>query len=140
VRALLSLGRATGDISYYERARDICARIGDAVRLSRAWNGIGKLHHAAGRHHEAIECYRSACEAFVDVPCLLNMGLAYQALGAPEAFSCFDQAAELALRLRDKELLADAARLLHEAKFVEQALRRMRQAERLYLTAEDESP
>lgn len=139
-RALLSLGRATGEMAYYVRARDICARIGDVVRLGRAYNGMGNLHADAEAYEEAIRCYSSALEAFVDGSCLLNMGLAHQALASPEAFSWFERAAEHALRLRDKELLADAARCLADAGFVEQALRRMRQAESLYLTAADESP
>ena len=115
-------------------------QLGDVVRLSRAYNGMGNLHADAEAYEEAIRCYSSALEAFVDGTCLLNMGLAHQALASPEAFSWFERAAEHALRLRDKELLADAARCLADAGFVEQALRRMRQAESLYLTAADESP
>jgi tetratricopeptide (TPR) repeat protein len=139
-RALLSLGRVSGDITYYQRARDICERIGDAVRLGRAYNGMGKLHHEAGAYEAAIDCYSSALRAFPDVYCLLNMGQAHEALGSREVFSWYDRAAEHAFRLRDRELLADAARLLHSAGFAEQAWRRMRQAEALYLTEADESP
>lgn len=139
-RALLSLGRATGDIHHYERARDLCERTGDVVRLSRAYNGMGNLHQNAGALREAIKCYSLALEAFVDGSYFLNMGRAHEAVQPSDAFGWYDKAAEHALRLRDKELLADAARSLHAAGFVEQALRRMRQAESLYLTGADESP
>jgi tetratricopeptide (TPR) repeat protein len=139
-RALLSLGRVTNDIAYYEQARDICERIGDAVRLGRAYNGMGRLHHEAGAYEAAVECYSLALQASPDVYCLLNLGRAHEALQSPEVFRWYDRAAEHALRLRDGELLADAARLLHAAGFTEQATRRMRQAEELYLTAADESP
>jgi tetratricopeptide (TPR) repeat protein len=135
-RALLSLGRATGDIRYYEQARDICERIGDVVRLSRVYNGMGNLHRKAGANREAINCYSLALNAFVDGACLLNMGIAHETLDSPETFSWYDRAAEHAFGLRDKELLADAARLLGSAGFAEQALRRMRQAESLYLAAD----
>ncbi|PWK80888.1 putative ATPase [Lentzea atacamensis] len=139
-RTLLSLGQATGKIHHYEQARDICERIGDVVRLGRAYNGMGNLHQKEGSYEEAIRCYSLALESYMDGSFLLNMGLAYEALNSPEAFGCYDRAAEYAFRMRDKELLADAARSLHAAGFVEQALRRMRQAESLYLTAVDESP
>ncbi len=132
-RALLSLGRATGLLRYYEQARDICERIGDEVRLSRAYNGMGRLHHEAGSCARAIDCYSSALRAFVDGLCLLNMGRAHQDLGSPEAFDWYERAAEHAVRLRDKQLLADAARALNDAGFAEQAALRMRQAEQLYL-------
>jgi tetratricopeptide (TPR) repeat protein len=138
-RACLSLGRATGEMRWYERARDICARIGDAKRLGRAWNGMGNLHQQAGRYAEAISCYTSALESFVDGLWLLNTGQAHEASGS-SPFSWYDRAAEHAVRVQDKELLADAARLLHSSGFVSEAERRMRQAEKLYLTAEDESP
>lgn len=137
-RALLSLGRATGDLRHYERARDLCEQTGDVVRLGRAYNGMGRLHQEAGAPDEAIRCYALALEAFVDGTFLVNMGLAHEAMGSPDAVGWYDKAAEHAFRLRDKELLADAARLLHSAGFAEQALRRMRQAESLYLTAADE--
>ncbi|GAB2856299.1 tetratricopeptide repeat protein [Lentzea nigeriaca] len=129
-RACLSLGRSTGDISYYERARDVSARIGDSERLSRAWNGMGNLHHRAGRHAEAVTCYTAALESVVDGSVLLNLGLTYEELGDLEkAGDSYERAAEHAFRLRDGEVLGDAARLLYAAGFIEQALRRMRQAE-----------
>ncbi|MEU0881936.1 tetratricopeptide repeat protein [Lentzea sp. NPDC005914] len=140
-RALLSLGRTTGDIRYYEQARDICERIGDVVRLGRAYNGMGNVHQSAGSYEDAINCYALALQAFVDGLCLVNMGHAQlAAFGSSAAFTWYERAAEHAVRLRDKGLLADAARSLNAAGFVEEALRRMRQAEQLYLTAEDESP
>jgi tetratricopeptide (TPR) repeat protein len=140
-RALLSLGQATGDLDHYTRARDLCERIGDVVRLSRAYNGMGNVHRNAGSYDEAISCYSVALKTFPDWIYLLNLGSALEAAGSPaEASRCYDQAAEHAYRLRDKRLLADAARSLHAAGYVEQASRRMRQAESLYLTAADESP
>ncbi|MEV6239882.1 tetratricopeptide repeat protein [Lentzea sp. NPDC051838] len=134
-RVCLSLGRSTGDISYYERARDISVSLGDQEGLCRAWNGMGNLHQRSQRHQEAIRCYAAALEAVVDASCLLNMGLAHEALGDDEnAFSCYDRAAEQAFLLRDQEILRDAAQLLNALGFVAEAVRRMRQAETLYLT------
>ncbi|MET9630096.1 tetratricopeptide repeat protein [Lentzea sp. NPDC006480] len=135
-RALLSLGRATGEIRYYEQALDVCERIGDVVRLGRAYNGMGNVHQRARAFPEAIRCYSAALESFVDGDCLLNMGLAHLAISSPETLSWFGRAADHAVRLRDKELLADAARALKEAGFVEEAARRMQQAESLYLAAD----
>ncbi|MGW6446628.1 tetratricopeptide repeat protein [Lentzea sp. NPDC055074] len=134
-RACLSLGRATGEMRWYERARDICARTGDAERLGRAWNGMGTLHHRAGRYREAVSCYTTALESFVDIYSLLNLGEALEA-GGQSPLDCYDTAAEHAFRARDAELLAEAAQLLHTAGFPAQALTRMRQAESLYLAAD----
>ncbi|HUQ61405.1 tetratricopeptide repeat protein [Lentzea sp.] len=131
VRACLNLGRATGELSWFERARDVCARTGDAERLGRAWNGMGVVHHRAGRYAEAIACYSTALKTFVDGDCLLNLGQAQDACGE-SSLSSYSQAAECAIRSRDLVLLADAARLLHEAGYTEEALRRMKQAESLH--------
>lgn len=131
-RAHLSLGRATRDPAHFQRARELCTEIDDQEGLARALNGLGNLAAVAGNAAEAIDWYRQSLAVRPDPGVLVNLGRA----APPEtALACYEQAAELARRQNNTELLADLGQLLHDLGHTDRAVALLAEAEGRYLRA-----
>jgi tetratricopeptide (TPR) repeat protein len=97
-----------------ERARPVCRRgvelsraLGDQYSEAEAWGKLGDANLTLGSYEEAVACLSRALPVFRDggnrrfqAVCLLKLGQAHLAVGAPEGAGCLQESLSICGELR----------------------------------------